>query len=61
MKDLDSTTQHVVLEKFISHPLFNNMLFDYLAELQNVKQNHEVLSNRNARIIYRTFIESKKV
>jgi hypothetical protein len=61
MKDLDSTTQHVVLEKFISHPLFNNMFFDYLTNLQNVKQNHEVLSNKKVKIIYKTFSRSKEV
>jgi hypothetical protein len=51
MKDLDFTTKHDVLEKFISHPLLNNMFFDYLVDLQRVKGNHEVLSNMKARII----------
>jgi len=61
MKDLDSITQHVVVEKFISHPLFNSMLLDYLANFGNAKQNHEVLSNKKAKIIYRTFSGSKEV
>lgn len=51
MKDLDFTTQHDVLEKFISHPLLNNMFFYHLVDLQCVKGNHEVLSNMKARII----------
>jgi len=50
MKDLDFTTKHDVLEKFISHLLLNNMFFDYLVDLQRVKGNHEVLSNMKARI-----------
>jgi hypothetical protein len=39
-----------VLEKFISHPLLNNMLHDYCVDLQHVKLNHKVLSNMKARI-----------
>jgi hypothetical protein len=50
MKDLDFTTQHDVLEKFISHPLLNNMFFYHLVDLQRVKGNHEVLSNMKIKI-----------
>ncbi len=51
MKDLDSTTQHDVLEKFISHPSFNNMFFDYLVDLQHEKGNHEVLLSNNPTLV----------
>ncbi len=44
IKDFDSNAQHVMLEKFLSHPLFNGMLLDYLVDLKCVKQNHEILS-----------------
>jgi hypothetical protein len=50
-----------VVKKFISHPLFNNMFFDYLVDFKNVKQNHEVLLNKKAKIIYKTFSGSKEV
>jgi hypothetical protein len=45
IKDFDSNAQHVMLEQFLSHPLFNGMLPDYLVDLKCVKQNHEILSN----------------
>ncbi len=39
-----------MLEKFIFHPLLNNVLSNYCVDLQHVKCNHKVLSNMKARI-----------
>jgi hypothetical protein len=39
-----------MLEKFVSHPLLNGMLLDYVVDLKHVKKNHEILSNMKAGI-----------
>jgi hypothetical protein len=45
IKDFDSDAHHVMLEIFLSHPLLNGMLPNYIVDLKCVKQNHEILSN----------------
>jgi hypothetical protein len=59
MKDFDSNVQHIMLEKFLLHPLLNGMLLDYLVDLKCVKQNHEILSNMKARITKRLTCQRK--
>jgi len=42
---LELNVQQVIIEKFLIHPLMQNMLPNYLTNLQNLKAHAEVMSN----------------
>jgi len=48
---LELNVQQVIIEKFLAHPLMQNILLDYLTNLQRLKAHEEVVSNLKSRII----------
>jgi len=51
MKKLELNVQQVIIEKFLNHPLMQNMLLDYLTNLQCLKAHEKVVSNLKSKII----------
>jgi uncharacterized protein YaaW (UPF0174 family) len=45
MKQLDLNVQQVIIEKFLTHPLMQSILPNYLTNLQCLKAHEEVMSN----------------
>jgi hypothetical protein len=52
MKQLEFNVQQVIIEKFLVHPLMQNMFPNYLTNLQCLKAHEEVMSNLKCRITY---------
>ncbi len=57
MKELN--VQQVIIEKFLVHPLMQNMFPDYLTNLQCLKAHEEVVSNLKSRITYHLISQQK--
>ncbi len=45
LKGLDCDAQQIVIEKFLTHPLVQDMVLNYLANLQCVKTSQQIVSN----------------
>jgi hypothetical protein len=45
MKGLDSGLWQQTFEKFITHPLVQDMILEYLKDLDSIKCNFEILNN----------------
>jgi hypothetical protein len=52
MKQLELNVQQAIIEKFLVHPLMQNMIPNYLTNLQCLKAHEEVLSDLKSGITY---------
>jgi len=45
IKDFEPSIQHSVLEKFLNHYILQNVIHEYLTDVQSIKQNQEISNN----------------
>jgi hypothetical protein len=49
IKDFEPSIQHSILKKFLNHFMLQNEVFEYLIDVQSIKQNQEILNNMKSR------------
>jgi hypothetical protein len=51
LKGFDTTTQHTIIEKVLSHDLLSGMLPSYLQDIKRLKQNEQLFENVHSSLI----------